>query len=265
MNKSSFLEKIRRETNARVREAKERTPIETLHERIKKQRPAIDLKKRILSSREPHIIAEVKKRSPSHGVIANGVDAVAVAKAYVEAGAMAISVLTEPNYFGGSLEDLEKIREALPETPLLRKDFILDPYQVVESRAYGADAVLLIHAFVGQDRLRKLYGQALELGMTPLVEVHNDEEFEGALRMGAQVIGVNNRDLNTLKVDLATSRRLARFKPASCLMIAESGIETKEQIAELKGLGYEAFLVGTHLMKNKEPGQALRMLIEGVT
>lgn len=263
MNTSSFIDKIKYETLERVQQAKKQTSVEILNERIKTQRPPIDLKERILSTDEPHIIAEVKKRSPSKGAIAEEVDAVAVAKAYVEAGATAISVLTEPHYFGGSLEDLERIREALPDTPLLRKDFILDPYQLIESRAYGADAVLLIHALVGQSRLRKLYGQAMELGMTPLVEVHNDDEFEGATRIGAQVIGVNNRDLNSLQVDLATSRRLARLKPVSCLMIAESGIETKDQISELKGLGYEAFLVGTHLMKNKEPGHALRALIEG--
>ncbi len=263
MKTPGFLDTIRRETVERVKLAKEQSPVEQLSERVRTQRPALDLKERILSAEKAPIIAEVKKRSPSQGVIANTVDAVSVAEAYVKAGAAAISVLTEPHYFGGSLEDLERIRTALPDTPLLRKDFILDPYQVVESRAYGADAILLIHSFVGQDRLRKLYWLALDLGMTPLVEVHNDDEFEGAVRLGAQVIGVNNRDLKTLKVDLSTSRRLARMKPASCLLIAESGISTKDQIAELRSLGYQAFLVGTHLMQSEAPGQALQTLIEG--
>lgn len=260
----SFLEKIKKLTLERVAEAKEKFPVDSLFERLNDNPDPIDFLSRLTSASSPRIIAEIKKRSPSKGDIAGDIDPLPIAVSYAESGAAALSILTEPQYFGGSLDDLERIRKKLPDTPLLRKDFILDSYQLVESRAFGADAVLLIHALLGHSRLRKLHDQALELGLTPLVEVHKEEEFEGAVLLGARLIGVNNRDLRTLKIDLGTSRRLARLKPVSSVMIAESGIEDSKAISEFEALGYDAFLIGTHLMKNTDPGLALRELIQGV-
>lgn len=211
----------------------------------------------------PRIIAEMKSRSPSRGVIRADFDPVTCAKAYFEAGAAAISVLTDNHYFGGELAHLEIVRREVP-VPLLRKDFVVDAYQIDEARVAGADAVLLIvAAFPGPDsaaEIRRLRERAGSLGLDALVEVHDDREFEIAVQCGADLIGVNNRDLGTFEVDLGISERLAGRAPEGVVVVAESGIFTAKDVARLESAGADALLVGESLMREPDPGLALREL-----
>ena len=196
-----------------------------------------------------HLIAEVKKASPSRGTICADFDPVQIAGIYAKSAA-AISVLTEPRYFQGSLNSLSRIRNALVNTgiPLLRKDFLSDPYQIYESRVYGADALLLIVAILTPAELRGLLELSHALGMSCLVEVHNEGEVATALESGARIIGINNRDLTTFDVDVATTPRLRRFIPEDRLVVSESGIKTREDIEKLRKLGVNAVLIGEALM-----------------
>jgi indole-3-glycerol phosphate synthase len=212
------------------------------------------------SSRGVAVIAEIKRRSPSKGLIREDFDAVAIARAYADAGAACISVLTDQHFFGGSLDDLARVRKAV-DTPLLRKDFVIDPYQIDEARVVGADATLLIVAALEQDDLKRLHDHAKGLGLDVLVEVHNDEELERALAIGSDMIGVNNRDLRTFAVDLATTERLAaKVSDADVVLVAESGISSVEDVERLARAGAAGFLVGESLMRQADPGQALRTL-----
>jgi len=205
-----------------------------------------------------NIIAEFKRRSPSKGEIRSGADPEAIAKAYELAGAAAVSVLTEEDYFDGSLDDLRAVRQAI-SLPVLRKDFIFEEYQVYESAAAGADALLLIVAALDDETLGRLRRMTEdELGMDALVEVHNREEMEQAVASGAQLIGVNNRDLGTFAVSLETSVELARVAADSAVLISESGIESAEDIHRLRNLGYRGFLIGESLMRANDPGNTLR-------
>jgi len=211
----------------------------------------------------PRIIAEMKPRSPSRGVIRADFDPVACAKAYFEGGAAAISVLTDHHYFGGALGTLEVVRRVVP-LPLLRKDFVVDVYQIDEARVAGADAVLLIvAAFPGADsvaEIRRLRDRAEALGLDALVEVHDEREFDIAVECGADFIGVNNRDLGTFEVDLKISERLVNRAPDGVVIVAESGIFTSKDVARLASAGVDAFLVGEALMREPDPGLALREL-----
>jgi indole-3-glycerol phosphate synthase len=215
-----------------------------------------------LRARRPAVIAEVKKASPSKGVIRADFDPVAIARRYAACGAAAISVLTEERYFQGSPAYLEAIRAAV-DVPLLRKDFIVDPYQVAEARAWGADAVLLIVAALEDAALRDLHAAARELELDVLVEAHTEEEVERAAAAGATLIGINNRDLRTFVTTLATAERLFARLPADALAVAESGIETAADVARLRRAGYEVFLVGESLMRQPDPGAALQALLAG--
>jgi indole-3-glycerol phosphate synthase len=208
-----------------------------------------------------NIIAECKRRSPSRGVLRVDYDPVAIARAYEAAGAAAISVLTEPTFFDGSLEHLAAVRSALT-TPLLRKDFIVSEYQLLEARAAGADAVLLIVAVLTDDELRRLRRAAGDLGLDTLVEVHDDEELARALDAGAEVIGVNNRNLRTLTVDVEASERLIAGMPADVVAVSESGLKTAADIERLQKLGYRAFLIGERFMTAPDPGALLAGLVE---
>jgi indole-3-glycerol phosphate synthase len=212
-----------------------------------------------LRRRAPAIIAEMKKASPSRGVLATDFDPATRARDYQRGGAAALSVLTDETFFQGSLADLSAARAAV-ELPVLRKDFTLDEYQVVEAAAHGADAILLIVAILDQGRIRALRAVAEKYGMAALVEVHDDGELDIALAAGADVIGVNNRDLRTFAVDLETSIRLARRIPAGVLKIAESGIHSAADVARLAGAGFDAFLVGEHLMQSADPAAAIGAL-----
>ena len=208
-----------------------------------------------------HIIAEVKKASPSKGLIREDFDPVTIAKDYAGHGASAISVLTEEKFFQGSLDYLEAIQAAVT-VPLLRKDFMLDAYQLVEAKSYGADAVLFIAAMLAANQLRELREQATALGLDALVEVHTESELADAVAAGAQLIGINNRDLKTFAVSLATTERLAPLVPAGIPAVCESGIDSLEQIRRVELLGIHAFLIGESLMRAPQPGAKLDQLLE---
>ena len=205
-----------------------------------------------------NIIAEFKRRSPSKGWIRAEVDPAAMALSYQQGGAAAISVLTEQNRFAGSLADLRAVRAAV-SIPVLRKDFILDEYQVYEAAAAGADALLLIVAELGDEQLAQLLRLTEdELGMDALVEVHTSKDMERAIDCGARIIGVNNRDLRTFEVSIDTSVELAQFAPAGTTLVSESGL-TPEAVAKLSAIGYHAFLVGETLMRAADPARELRL------
>jgi indole-3-glycerol phosphate synthase len=210
-----------------------------------------------------NVIAECKRRSPSRGVLRADYDAAAIARGYSAAGAAAISVLTEPTFFDGSLEDLARVREAVA-VPLLRKDFIVSEYQLAEARAAEADAVLLIAGALAPDELARLLARAHELGLDALVEVHNGEELKAALDAGAAIVGVNNRNLRTLAVDLDVSEELIARIPKGVTAVSESGIKTPEDIARFRRLGYHAFLIGERFMTTEDSGEALRVFLSGL-
>ena len=202
------------------------------------------------------VIAEVKRRSPSKGDLADIADPAALAQSYAAGGADAISVLTEQRRFGGSLEDLRAVRAAV-ETPLLRKDFIVSTYQLLEARAAGADLVLLIVAALGDETLARLHAEARELGLTVLVEVHDEAEIARALAVGAELVGVNARNLKTLEVDPATFGRLAGLLPDEVVKVAESGISGPDDAARRAAEGADVVLVGEALVKHGDPAAAV--------
>jgi indole-3-glycerol phosphate synthase len=211
-----------------------------------------------------NVVAECKRRSPSRGVIRADYDAVSIARGYAAAGAAAISVLTEPTFFDGSLEDLRAVRGAVA-TPLLRKDFVVSEYQLLEARANGADAVLLIVAALSIQELRRLAERAAALGLDALVEVHDAEELSIALDTGAGIVGVNNRNLRTLQVDVHASEVLVARLPAGVVAVSESGLKTAGDLKRLSALGYHAFLIGERFMGEPDPGLALEELLRALT
>jgi indole-3-glycerol phosphate synthase len=213
-----------------------------------------------LSARTPAIIAEVKKASPSKGVLARDFDAVRIASAYERGGAAALSVLTDESFFQGSLRDLENARAGVA-LPVLRKDFTIAPSHVLEAAAHGADAILLIAAILSEREIRDFRESAARFGMAALVEVHNRPELDAAIAAGSDLIGVNNRDLSTFEVTLDTSLELAVHMPKGALLVSESGIHSAADIAKLRDAGYSAFLVGEHLMKSGDPAAALQQLV----
>ena len=206
------------------------------------------------------VIAEIKRASPSEGAIrAEGFDPAAIARTYEAGGAAALSVLTDERYFGGHLHHLRAARAAV-EIPILRKEFVIDQRQLYEARAAGGDAVLLIVAVLEPEWLAELLGLTRELGMAALVEAHDEAEVEAALAADARVVGVNNRDLRSFAVDLATTERLAPMVPADRVLVAESGVHTRADVERLAAAGADAVLVGTALMRADDPGEALRAL-----
>ncbi|HEY5297643.1 MAG TPA: indole-3-glycerol phosphate synthase TrpC [Verrucomicrobiae bacterium] len=207
------------------------------------------------------LIAEVKKASPSAGIICKDFDPVKIAKEYEAAGASCLSVLTDEKFFQGSLDYLRQIRAAV-KIPLLRKDFIIDERQILEAIEWGADAILLIVAILTDAQLQKFHSLATEAGLAVLIEVHDEEELERALKIGAQLIGVNNRDLKTFKVDLATTENLAKKIGADKILVAESGIQSRADVERLKKCGAKAILVGESLMKNGDIKTKVRELID---
>ena len=205
------------------------------------------------------VIAEHKRRSPSAGTLREGATVAEIAGAYERGGAAALSVLTEPHHFAGSLEDLREARRA-SQLPILRKDFIVDPYQLYESAAAGADAVLLIVAALGADELARLHGEALGLDLDVLVEVHDEAELERALGVEADVIGINNRDLTDFSVDVSRTFDLLSDVPAGKTVVSESGFHAREQLDELERVGVDAVLVGESLMRAEDVEAACRAL-----
>jgi indole-3-glycerol phosphate synthase len=213
-----------------------------------------------LTANQPAIIAEIKKASPSKGVFLRSYDPASIARKYTAGGAAALSVLTDRDFFQGSLDDLAAARAAVG-IPVLRKDFTIDELHVVEAAAHGADAILLIAAILEEKELRRLRELAAHYGMAALVEVHNAEELDSAVASGAGIIGVNNRNLHTFEVALETALKLAEKIPAGVLRVAESGIHARADITRLQHAGFQAFLVGEHLMKSSDPEAALRTLL----
>jgi len=211
-------------------------------------------------AKPPALIAEIKKASPSKGVLVEQFDPAAIARAYEQGGAAALSVLTDAKYFQGALADLETARDAT-RLPVLRKDFTIDGYHVHEAAAHGADAILLIAAVLTERQMRDFRELAERYRMAALVEIHDEDELKTAVAAGARIIGVNNRNLHTFEVDLAVSLRLADQIPSSVVKVAESGIHTGADVQRLRAAGYQAFLVGEHLMKSGDPAQALRALL----
>jgi indole-3-glycerol phosphate synthase len=243
-----------------VRETLE--PMALLEKRIQRRprREAFD--QAIRSSPPPRIIAECKRRSPSRGILRREYDPAALALAYASGGAIAISVLTEPTFFDGSPEHLAQVRAAV-ELPILRKDFILSEYQLVEAAALGADAVLLIVAALDDTALRRLIERTAALNLAALVEVHSVPELQRAVDAGARAIGVNSRNLRNLRVESDVFDEVITAMPSEATAVAESGIRTTEEIFRLSKLGYHAFLVGEQLMSSEDPGAALRQLRGG--
>ena len=212
-----------------------------------------------LTARQPAIIAEIKKASPSKGVLSADFDPARMARSYARGGAAAMSVLTDVTFFQGSLADLDLARSAAP-MPVLRKDFTVAASQVLEAAAYGADAILLIAAILSEREIREYREAAARYRLSALVEVHNRSELERALGAGADIVGVNNRDLTTFDVTLETSLRLAEHIPDSVVRVSESGIHGPGDVARLRDAGFHAFLVGEHLMRSGDPEAALKGL-----
>jgi indole-3-glycerol phosphate synthase len=209
------------------------------------------------------LIAECKKASPSKGLLARDYDAAQLARTYVQAGASAISVLTDARHFQGSLEDLRDVREAIPKkVPVLRKDFVFHPYQVYEARAAEADAVLLIAAVLGDGDLRELLKSTHQLGMNALVEVHTQAELERALPLNPRLIGVNNRNLQTFAVDFENTARLRRLIPDEVVTVGESGLKTADDVRRMADIGVDAVLVGETLVRSKDVYQTAKRFVE---
>ena len=243
----------------RIKEAQTRVPLGELKQAAEKRSDRRDFA-RAISGENLRVIAELKRTSPSRGVLCQEYRPREIARGYESAKASALSVLTEKDFFGGSLEDLQAARGAV-RLPVLRKDFILDPYQVYESVAAGADALLLIVAALPGAELRNLLGLCAHVGIAALVEVHTKAELDRALAAEAHIIGVNNRNLRTLEVNLETSFRLRAKIPPRCLAVSESGIKTAADLHRLSEAGFNAVLIGERFMTEADPGKALADLV----
>ncbi|UCD08672.1 MAG: indole-3-glycerol phosphate synthase TrpC [Dehalococcoidales bacterium] len=241
-----------------VEKRKHEQPLEDLEKRIQEQSPALDFASALKGDRIK-LIAEVKKASPSKGVIREDFNPVEIAGTYSRNGAAAISVLTDEKYFMGSLDYLKDIRKSLDiPVPLLRKDFILDEYQVYEARAAGADAMLLIVAALEPEKLAGLLKLSHQLSMKCLVETHNEYECEVAVNSGAEIIGINNRDLKTFDVDIETTGRLRQLIPPDRIVVSESGIKNRDDIERLKSWNIDAVLIGESLMASADIAAAMK-------
>jgi indole-3-glycerol phosphate synthase len=255
----TFLETVVERTRAEIEARRREIPESELEARLGPSRRGRPFSEALIAE-GISLIAEMKRSSPSKGAIRPGASVSDVVSAYQRAGARAVSVLTEPNWFGGSLDDLVEARGAC-ELPLLRKDFLVDEYQLLEARVAGADAVLLIVAALDRGRMAELMGVAGELGLDTLVEVHDEKEVETAVEAGAELIGINNRDLHSLEVDLETTFELLADVPAGTVVVAESGITQNEDVERLERAGVDAILVGEALMRADDPVRAVRDLL----
>jgi len=258
MNTNTFLARIVEAKKTELAATKRLKPIREMQAILCELPPPRNFQD-ALTGRECAIIAEIKKASPSRGIIREDFDPLKIAGIYEDNGAAAISVLTESVFFKGDSRYLAEISK-IASVPLLRKDFIIDPYQIYETRLLGGDALLLIARLLGREALAEYIALTVELGMTPLVEVHNERELEKGLAAGAQVIGINNRNLDTFVTDLGTSLKLAPLLPAGIVKISESGIAGKEDVETLRQAGIHAFLIGETLMRAADMGGKLREL-----
>lgn len=260
MTVTGILGKILEKKRHEVDLACARVPLAALKEQALSAPPPRDFAAALLGLPRPRVIAEIKRASPSAGPIRAGADAPSIAREYQASGAAALSVLTDETFFAGSLHDLTAVRAAT-SLPVLRKDFLVDRYQVVEARAAGADAVLLIVAALDEELLFALWQEATTLGMSALVEVHSLHEAERAVRLGARIIGVNHRDLATFQMDMTLTAKIRPLVPAGTVLVGESGIRSVADVRHLVQAGADAILVGEALMQKPSPGQALRELL----
>jgi len=258
-SQEDILVRIVRDRRKDVSAAKRSVAVNELYCLIEQRVDYRSLAAALLNSPAPRVIAEVKKASPSAGLLRTSYDPAALAQAYVSGGATAISVLTEPNYFQGSQADLKAVRRCVT-VPVLRKDFMVDVYQLMEAAAWGADVVLLIVAALTPEHCSLLYKESRELGLEVIVEVHTAAELKVALACEEAIIGVNSRNLKTLTTDLAVAYDLAKRMPKDRICIAESGIKTRDDISGLQEAGYKGFLIGESLLWETSPGKALKAL-----
>lgn len=256
----SVLKKIVEHKKKEVDQGKSQYPIKLLEQSKWFASPAESLKKHLRQKDKSGIIAEFKRMSPSKGVINDSVSVGQVSAGYVQAGASALSILTDHNFFGGSNEDLREARK-INQCPILRKDFTIDEYQVIEAKSTGADAILLIAAILEPQQVRQLTDVAHSIGLEVLLEVHSVEELYPHLFTPVDLIGVNNRNLNTFEVNPDTSKKIAPFIPEEVIKISESGISNPKTIVELKSYGFEGFLIGENFMKHIQPELAAKEFI----
>jgi indole-3-glycerol phosphate synthase len=256
----TVLDKIVAAKRGEIAACRAQTPEVELRRKLADAPPVRDFFGALAGPGPIRLIAEVKKASPSAGVIRDDFDPVAIAQIYEQHGASCLSVLTDEPFFQGCLEYLELVR-AQVDLPVLRKDFILDSYQLLEARAAGADAVLLIAECLDDCNLRKLHNETIELGMTPLVELYDPENLDRVLEAGATLVGVNNRDLRTFEVDLEHTLRLRPRVPEHCVMVSESGVKTRQDVDRLEVAGVDAILVGESLMREPDIGAAVDRLL----
>lgn len=255
-----ILDKIIENKRSEVERTKKSKPLDSLKSELQNLDSTKSFYESISPDGSTKVIAEIKRASPSKGVLRSAFDPVEISKSYASGGASAISVLTDSRFFKGTLNHLRNVRSSV-EIPLLRKDFIIDPYQVYESRFYGADAILLIVAALDSTVLRELLELAHSLEMDALVEIHDERELVKAIEAGSKIIGINNRDLKTFDVSLETSLRLCKLIPSEKIIISESGIGSSEDIKRLRSAGISVLLIGETFMRASEPGEELRKLL----
>jgi indole-3-glycerol phosphate synthase len=258
---TNILEQILKSKTAEIAERRELYPIKLLEREPHFAAPTVSLKRYLMRDDLVGIIAEIKRRSPSKGVINEHISVEDLSIGYMQAGASALSVLTDTHFFGGSNSDLKTARRC-NFAPILRKDFIIDEYQVVEAKAIGADAILLIAAALSSERCNQLSAFARSLGLEVLLEVHSAREIETHCSQDTEIIGVNNRDLKSFNISLESSKTLIKAIPNYAVAVAESGIDSPDTVRELKGLGYRGFLIGEAFMREARPADACRRFIE---
>ncbi len=257
----TILERIIQEKRSEVARLKKEMPLAGLKILKGFQRETLAFQDRGLL---PGIIAEYKRRSPSRGDFASAhLKPADVARAYADAGAAAVSILTDSSFFGGSCDDLQNVREVIPATPILRKDFIIDPYQVYQTKAIGADMILLIASVLSPEEVDSLSGLAVDLGLQVLLELHDETELD-RFHPRIRLVGINNRNLKTFDVDLSRSVNMLDRLPAGLTAVAESGLKGAEEIGKLRAAGFRGFLMGEYFMNSTDPGRKLAELIEQV-
>lgn len=256
----SVLDKILERKRQEVERRQLVLPLLELKRRVRDLPPARSFLAPSKDTSKTQIIAEIKKASPSAGIIRSEFDPIEIAQSYYTGGAAAISVLTEEDFFQGSIHYLRQVKEAIP-LPVLRKDFVIHPYQVYESKYYGADALLLIATILRAEELKDLVALCLDIGLEPLVEVHSQPDLDKALATKATLIGINNRDLSTMKTDLSNTQELLESIPPTKIIISESGIKTREDIVRLESWGVKAFLIGEVLMRAEDIKGKLKELL----
>ena len=256
----NILDKIVARKREEILESKKYRTISDLAKEPLFQKGTISLKKKLMSALSPQIITEFKRKSPSKGIINGFVKSDIVTSGYTKAGAVALSVLTDMDYFGGSFDDFQKARSANPQIPMLRKDFMVDEYQIFEAKSIGADVILLIAACLSPELLRSLAKSAHNLGLEVLLEVHNLNELQESLCSEVDIVGVNNRNLKTFDTSIETSIELSEHIPNEFVKISESGIDGAQTILKLYDHGFKGFLIGETFMKTEDPGKAFENL-----